>query len=213
MAARSATTCGPPRLRRSTGTGPARSRWHRRRGSRSIGWPGWPTRMPRSPTCAGAMSSTSSLTSSPTAGCWWPCGRRTRDTTPATHRRRGHGTACAWTRPAGGTNAPREGPGSESGGDFASMVAMDDEVTAAARPAYDVDRDGADSELAGLDDEADLARRGGRGQGGVLGSALTFLGFAIGMVVTRDRPPARWGLGRGRLLPGHAHPPPAGPRH
>src|SRR5918994_1356021 len=181
MEARSATTCGPPRVRRSTGTGPARSRWHRRRGSRSIGWPGWPTRMPRSPTCAGAMSSTSSLTSSPTAGCWWPGGHRTRDTTPATHGRRGHGTACAWTRPAGGTNAPREGPGSESGGDFASMVAMDDDVTAAARPGYDVDRDDADSELAGLDDEADLARRGGRGQGGVLGAAPALLGFALGV--------------------------------
>src|SRR5918993_543165 len=186
MAARSATTCGPPRLRRSTGTGPARLRWHRRRGSRSIGWPGWPTRMPRSPTCAGAMSSTSSLTSSPTAGCWWPCGRPTRDTTPATHRRRGHGTACAWTRPAGGTNAPREGPGSESGGDFASMVAMDDDVTAAARPGYDVDRDGADSELAGLDDEADLARRGGWAKGAILGSALAFLGFAIGVVANGE---------------------------
>src|SRR5918994_4649303 len=181
MEARSATTCGPPRVRRSTGTGPARSRWHRRRGSRSIGWPGWPTRMPRSPTCAGAMSSTSSLTSSPTAGCWWPCGHRTRDTSPATHRRRGHDTACAWTRPAGGTNAPREGPGSESGGDFVSMVAMDDDVTAAARPGYDVDRDADDTELAGLDDEADLARRVGWGQGPVVGAAPALLGFALGV--------------------------------
>ena len=69
------------------------------------------------------------------------------------------------------------------------MVAMDDDVTAAARPGYDVDRDGADSELAGLDDEADLARRVGWAKVAILGSALTFLGFAIGMVATRDRPP------------------------
>jgi hypothetical protein len=55
------------------------------------------------------------------------------------------------------------------------MVAMDDDVTAAARPGYDVDRDGADSELAGLDDEADLARRLGWAKVAILGAALTFL--------------------------------------
>ena len=69
------------------------------------------------------------------------------------------------------------------------MVAMDDDVTAAARPGYDVDRAGDDNELPGLDDEADLARRVGWAKVAILGSALTFLGFAIGMVVTRDRPP------------------------
>src|SRR5918993_5653897 len=99
--------------------------------------------MRRSPTCAGAMSSTSPPTWPPTTACWWPCGPRTRGTSPATQPRRGHGTACAWTPPAGGTNAPRDGPGSESGRGAASMVAMDDDVTTAARPGDDVDEAGA----------------------------------------------------------------------
>jgi uncharacterized protein (DUF305 family) len=72
------------------------------------------------------------------------------------------------------------------------MVAMDDDVTTAARPGDAADTDAADTdaaELAGLDDEPDLARRLGWAKVVILGAALTFLGFAIGMVATRDRPP------------------------
>lgn len=83
------------------------------------------------------------------------------------------------------------------------MVVMDDDVTTAARPGDAVDpADPAGAERADthvdpadlddeaqLDDEADLARRLGWAKIAILGAALTFLGFAIGMVVTRDRPP------------------------
>jgi uncharacterized protein (DUF305 family) len=77
------------------------------------------------------------------------------------------------------------------------MVTMDDDVTTAARPGDDVDAAdagqadtvAADRELAGPDDEANLARRLGWAKAAILAAALTFLGFAIGMVATRDRPP------------------------
>ena len=44
------------------------------------------------------------------------------------------------------------------------------------------------------------------GRVAVLGVALAFLGFAVGMFVTRDRPPGADSVDVG-FLPGHAHPP------
>ncbi|MGH9113188.1 MAG: DUF305 domain-containing protein, partial [Acidimicrobiales bacterium] len=70
---------------------------------------------------------------------------------------------------------------------------MDDDVTTAARPsgAVDDDADLDDVDPGDVDpgEEADLARRLGWAKIAILGAALAFLGFAVGMVVMRDRPP------------------------
>jgi uncharacterized protein (DUF305 family) len=79
----------------------------------------------------------------------------------------------------------------------------DDDVTTDARPwsavvAENGDRTG-DADGDDGDADADLARRLGWAKQAILGAALVFLGIAIGIVVSRDRPPGEGSVDVGFL--------------